>query len=138
MFYITAPMFLTTMIVVPFVARPAWYITVALETFCVLGMLVLFDFGRFRWAGRALGVLTFAASIAYVGWMFLEGQVIGGRGEPSLVAACSFLFILGIPAIRYAWTGRLDDEPTEEECDADYGQLQDFDLSDANQMNAEA
>ena len=111
-FWVLAPVFILTAIIIPLVAEPpsiggrilVWIMVAAL----LLGTLGLANPIRFCWALRSVAAAIVLAGLAYVGtelvW-WLNGKPFNAFGH-SLLNAVLFLFVFGLPALRYLLTGR--------------------------------
>lgn len=60
-----------------------------------------------QFCGSVVGTGVFVAGVVYLGHELRFGQAVSGsRGEPSIVNACLFLLVFGLPGILYAVQAR--------------------------------
>lgn len=71
--------------------------------FLLIGAASLLRGRAAQFCGSIVGTCVFLAGVFYLGHELLSGPLSSGdRGEPSVVNACLFLFVFGLPGILYA------------------------------------
>ena len=76
----------------------------AFGAFCVfIGAASLLNGRPAQFCGSVVGSCVFVAAIIYLGHELLSGPVTSGSlGRPSIINACLFLVVFGLPGIFYA------------------------------------
>ena len=138
-FWCTAPFFVATLVLLPFLVSPpaaiGWIVLIAFELFAACAFLGLYDPVRFKLCWRAAGAIVFAGYLAYLVDMVMKGQWLGNgrRAETTVLNALLGLFLFGYPGFMYAVFGRFTwrhkaDEPfliDGDSAGSDWGRLWD-------------
>ncbi len=112
MFRCTAPFFVATLTLLPFLASPrgmvGWVLLAAFELLAIFSLFGLYDSVRFKWCWRVVGGIVFAGYLAYLVEMVGSGQWIGDgrRSSATVVNAVIGLVVFGYPGFMYAFFGR--------------------------------
>lgn len=123
MFWCTAPFFVLTLVLLPFLSNPVdatgWIILGAFETLAIFALFGLYDSRRFNWCWRIVGGIVFACYSAYLISMIVSGQWLGDgrRSSTTVLNALTGLVVFGYPGFMYAMFGRFTwsaDSRTEE------------------------
>lgn len=135
LFWGPLPFLVALFIVLPFaVSRtPISLATAAaVELFCVLMLLGLYDPARFWWAWRGVAALVFFACAIYLTATLIDsgGKLTIPRRKAELhpVNAIFAMLTFGLPALWYTVLGRLTlrpDEPVDEASCSEYDELGD-------------
>jgi len=112
MFWCTAPLFVLTLMLLPFLSNPVsptgWIILGAFETLAIFALFGLYDSHRFDWCWRIVGGIIFAGYSAYLISMIVAGHWIGDgrRSSTTALNAVFGLLVFGYPGFMYAMFGR--------------------------------
>lgn len=84
---------------------PLWY---GFGAFCVFISAACVLKGRpAQFCGSVVGASIFAVGLAYLGQELMSGLVISGsRSAPSILNACMFMLVFGVPGVVYAARAR--------------------------------
>ena len=112
MFWCTAPFFVATITLLPFLASPVgivgWIVLAAFQLLAIFSLFGLYDPDRFKWCWRVVGGIVFAGYLTYLVQMVGSGQWIGDgrRSSTTVVNALIGLVVFGYPGFMYAFFGR--------------------------------
>lgn len=112
MFWCTAPFFVATLTLLPFLASPrgivGWVMLAAFELLAIFSLFGLYDAVRFKWCWRVVGGIVFAGYLSYLVQMVGSGQWVGNgrRSSSTALNALIGIIVFGYPGFMYAFFGR--------------------------------
>ncbi|HXS92696.1 MAG TPA: hypothetical protein VN705_25290 [Steroidobacteraceae bacterium] len=85
----------------------AWF-SYAFGAFCILIAAAAVLKGRAaRFCGSVIGACVFLIALGYLGYELLKGPIASGSlGGASIIKACGFLLVFGIPGLLYTIRAR--------------------------------
>ena len=129
MFWCTAPFFILTITLLPFLSNPVglpgWIVLGAFEALATFTLFGLYDSRRFNWCWRIVGGIVFVGYFAYLVSMIISGQWFGDGRRSSTTAfnALLGLLVFGYPGFMYAafsrftWLAESEELDYNDDCD---------------------
>ncbi len=113
------PLLLLFAAIVPLAAEPRTPQAIAFSSvwvaFCLVAILVVYDYRRFWWATRAFTAVVFALSTSYLVYEIFFSEhpfvLFQTRGEASPRNALLFFISMGLPSLWYTLYGRTSLSP---------------------------